>query len=77
MNFSPGSPVFIILIIVLFFGVGVLVGKMFKKKKAEKFSGGYTHKKHAPKIQSFPRVLMSTAMDQVVPSQEVKMLART
>jgi hypothetical protein len=77
MNFSPGSPIFIILIIVLFFGVGVLVGKMFQKKKTEKFLGGYTHKKHAPKIQSFPRVLMNTAMDQTVPSQEVKMLART
>ena len=39
MNFSPGSPIFIILIIVLFFGLGVLFGKMFiKKKKVEKFS---------------------------------------
>jgi len=40
MNFSPGSPIFIILIIVLFFGLGVLFGKMFikKKKNVEKFS---------------------------------------
>ena len=40
MNFSPGSPIFIILIIVLFFGLGVLFGKMFikKTKKVEKFS---------------------------------------
>ena len=76
MNFSPGSPVFIILIIVLFFGVGIFVGKMFQKKKTEKFFGGYTSTQHAPKIKSFPRVLMNTALDQTVPSREVKMLAR-
>jgi len=37
MKFIPSSPVVFVLVIVAFFAMGMLAGKMFGKKKAEKF----------------------------------------
>lgn len=37
MKFIPSSPVVFVLIIIAFFAMGMLAGKMFGKKKAEKF----------------------------------------
>ena len=37
MKFIPSSPVVFVLIIIAFFAMGMLAGKMFGKKRAEKF----------------------------------------
>ena len=41
MRFIPTSPVVFVLVIVAFFAMGMLAGKMFGKKKAEKFDPNY------------------------------------
>ena len=42
MKFIPTSPVVFVLVIIAFFVTGMLFGKMFGKKKAEKFDPNYT-----------------------------------
>lgn len=60
MKFIPSSPVVFVLIIVAFFAMGMLAGKMFGKKvvKAEKFDPNYAGEFSTPsEMASGPRVL--------------------
>lgn len=60
MKFIPSSPVIFVLIIVAFFAMGMLAGKMFGKKvvKAEKFDPNYMGEFSTPsEMASGPRVL--------------------
>ena len=42
MKFIPTSPVVFALVLIAIFAIGMLFGKMFSKKKAEKFNNAYT-----------------------------------
>ena len=60
MTVIPSSPVVFVLIIVAFFAMGMLAGKMFGKKvvKAEKFDSNYTGEFSTPsEMASGPKVL--------------------
>lgn len=61
MKFIPSSPVVFVLIIIAFFAIGMLAGKMFGKKKvvkAEKFDPNYMGEFSTPsEMASGPRVL--------------------
>lgn len=41
MKFIPSNPIVFVLVIVAFFVTGMLFGKMFGKKKVEKFGSDY------------------------------------
>jgi hypothetical protein len=58
MKFIPSSPVVFVLVIVAFFAMGMLAGKMFGKKKAEKFDPNYIGEFGTPaEMASGPKVL--------------------
>lgn len=58
MNFIPRSPVVFVLVIVAFFAVGMLAGKMFGKKKTEKFDSDYVGEFSTPsEMANGPKVL--------------------
>ena len=58
MKFVPSSPVVFVLVIVAFFAMGMLAGKMFGKKKAEKFDPNYVGEFSTPsEMASGPKVL--------------------
>jgi len=58
MKFIPSSPVVFVLVIVAFFAMGMLAGKMFGKKKAEKFEADIMGEFNTPaNMASGPKVL--------------------
>lgn len=58
MKFIPSSPVIFVLVIVAFFAMGMLAGKMFGKKKAEKFDADIMGEFNTPaNMASGPKVL--------------------
>lgn len=58
MRFVPSSPVVFMLIVIAFFATGMLFGKMFGKKKAEKFDSGYHGEFDTPqRMEAGPKVL--------------------
>lgn len=61
MKFIPSSPVIFVLVIIAFFAMGMLAGKMFGKKKTEKFDPDYmgefntpSEMAHGPKVLPVP-----------------------
>lgn len=61
MRFIPTSPVVFVLVIVAFFAMGMLAGKMFGKKdakKAEKFDPAYVGEFNTPSnMANGPKIL--------------------
>ena len=58
MKFVPSSPVVFVLVIIAFFVTGMLFGKMFGKKKAEKFDPNYVGEFGTPaEMAGGPKVL--------------------
>jgi len=58
MKFIPSNPVVFVLVIVAFFAMGMLAGKMFGKKKAEKFEADIMGEFNTPaNMASGPKVL--------------------
>lgn len=58
MNLIPKSPVVFLLVIVAFFAIGMLVGKMFGKKKVEKFDDSFYGEFNTPSgMSGGPKVL--------------------
>jgi len=58
MKFVPSNPVVFVLVIIAFFATGMLFGKMFGKKKAEKFDSEYQGEFDTPqRMASGPKVL--------------------
>ena len=58
MKFVPSNPVVFVLVIIAFFATGMLFGKMFSKKKTEKFDSEYQGEFDTPqRMASGPKVL--------------------
>jgi len=73
MKFIPSSPVVFVLIIVAFFAMGMLAGKMFGKKvvKAEKFDPDYMGEFSTPsEMANGPKVLPPVPENKGVVSSE-------
>ena len=71
MRFIPTSPVVFVLVIVAFFAMGMLAGKMFGKKKAEKFDPNYVGEFNTPKnMADGPKVLPPVPENKGVVSSE-------
>jgi len=76
MKFIPSNPVVFVLILIAFFATGMLVGKMFGKKKktnkmTEKFDSDYEGEFDTPqRMASGPKVLPKVPENKGVTSGE-------
>jgi hypothetical protein len=72
MKFVPSNPVVFVLVIIAFFATGMLFGKMFGKKKVEKFDSDYQGEFDTPqRMASGPRVLPKVPENKGVVSGDV------